>query len=85
MGLLQRVVAPEALRSEAEALARRLCRNGPLAVRSTKEVAYRALHLPFAEAVRMGEALRRLALQSEDAREGPRAFREKRKPQFTGR
>ncbi len=84
MGLLNRVVPHEALASEAEALAQRLCRNGPLAVRCTKEVAYRSLNLPFADAVRMGEGLRRLALQSEDAREGPRAFREKRDPQFRG-
>ena len=85
MGLAQRVVPHDAVRAEAEALARRLCRNGPLAVRCTKEMAYRGLQLPFADAVRMGESLRRVATSSEDAREGPRAFRENREPQFKGR
>ncbi len=85
MGLLNRVVSHDSLPAEAEALARRLCRNGPLAVRCTKEVAVRSHDMPFDEAVRMGESLRRLALQSEDAREGPLAFREKREPQFKGR
>ena len=85
MGLLTRVVPAERLRDEAEALARRLCRNGPLAVRATKEVVYRSLNLPFADAVRMGESLRRLVNASEDAREGPRAFQEKREAQFKGR
>lgn len=85
MGLVHRVVPPEQLRAEAEGLARRLCRNGPLAVRCTKEVAVRSFDMPFTEAVRMGEALRRLALQSEDVAEGVRAYLEKREPRFTGR
>ncbi len=85
MGLVHRVVPHDRVQAEAESLAQRLCRNGPLAVRCTKEVAVRSLDMPFAEAVRMGEALRRLALQSEDAVEGIQAYLEKREPHFTGR
>jgi len=44
----------------------------------------RSLDMPFAEAVRMGEALRRLALQSEDAVEGVQAYLEKREPGSRG-
>jgi 1,4-dihydroxy-2-naphthoyl-CoA synthase len=41
--------------------------------------------LPLPDAVRMGEAIRRLARTADDAKEGPRAFAEKRKPIWTGR
>jgi enoyl-CoA hydratase/carnithine racemase len=85
MGLVNRVVAHDSLMAEATAWAERLARNGPLAVRATKEAASRGQQLPFADAVRLGESLRRLATAGEDAREGPQAFLEKREPRFTGK
>ncbi len=84
MGLVNRVVPHEQVKAEAQNLAKRLARNGPVAMRCTKEVAVRSLDLPFSEAVRMGEAMRQLALQSEDVAEGVRAYLEKREPRFTG-
>jgi E-phenylitaconyl-CoA hydratase len=85
MGLLWRVVPHEQLMDEARALARRLCQSAPLAVRATKEVAWLGQDLPFVHAIRFGETMRRVAGATEDAREGPGAYREKREPEWKGR
>ncbi len=84
MGLVRWVVPHDDLMKEANDLAHRLCRSAPLAVRATKEVAKRGLRLPFADAVRFGETMRRVAADTEDAREGLSAAREKRPPTWRG-
>lgn len=84
-GFVNQVVPGEQLMAEAQNLAERLCRNGPLAMKVTKEVLVRGQRMPLSEAWRLGEALRAHARQTEDAREGPRAFVDKRPAQFKGR
>jgi len=85
MGLAWKVVPHDDLMSEARALAERLCLAAPLAVRATKEVAAHGQQLPFVDAVRFGETMRRVAGVTEDAREGMAASREKRVPEWKGR
>jgi enoyl-CoA hydratase/carnithine racemase len=85
VGLVSRLVPPEDLSRTAQAMAERIGENGPLAVRLTKEVALRALYLPTEDVVAYRNAVSALLALSEDAKEGPRAFSEKRKPQFKGR
>jgi len=84
IGLAGRVVPRAALLDEARALARRLCQGAPLAVRAVKEMAYRGQYLPWVDAVRMGETMRRVAAQTDDAREGMAAAREGREPRWQG-
>jgi enoyl-CoA hydratase/carnithine racemase len=84
MGLVNKVVAHEDLLAEAGRWAERLARNAPQAVAATKEVAVRAQAMSFADALRMGEAMRKIAGSTDDAREGVRAFREKRDPEYHG-
>ncbi len=68
MGLVWKVVPHDDLMTEADALAARLLRAAPLAVRATKEIARRGLDTNLVDAVRFGEAIRRVAAQSEDAK-----------------
>ena len=85
IGLAGWVVPRDELLAEARRLADRLCQGAPLAVRAVKEMAYRGQTLPWVDAVRMGETMRRVALNTEDAAEGMRAAREGRAPEWKGR
>jgi enoyl-CoA hydratase/carnithine racemase len=84
MGLVNKVAPHDDLLPEARRWADRIARNAPQAMAATKEVAVRSQALPFTEALRMGEAMRKLAGGTDDAREGVRAFREKRDPDYHG-
>ena len=85
IGLVTRVVALQDLRDEALSVASAIAENGPLAVRAAKAAIWRGLHLPLEEGLRLEQYLAEPVRQSEDAQEGPRAFLEKRKPEFKGR
>jgi E-phenylitaconyl-CoA hydratase len=85
MGLAWKVVPRGELMAEARRLAQRLLEAAPLAARATKEVAARGRYLPWAEAVRFGETMRRVAAATEDAAEGMAAAREGRPPRWQGR
>ncbi len=85
MGLAWKVVPHEQLMDEAHALAERLLKSAPLAVRATKEVAWRGSQMPLVEAIRFGETMRRVSRATEDAREGPAAYRERRQPEWKAR
>ena len=83
IGLVNQVVPAEELMPTAFKLAETICKNGPLAVRTAKEIAVRSLGLESGFVLE--KALGARVMASEDAKEGPRAFAEKRKPRFTGR
>ena len=85
MGLLNYVVPAEKLLPRALELAARLAENGPLAVRKIKEGVLRASGLPLDQAYQIENEVSAAVMRSEDAREGPRAFAEKRRPRFSGR
>ncbi|MDX6741461.1 enoyl-CoA hydratase-related protein [Actinocorallia sp. A-T 12471] len=85
MGLVNKVVPEEALLDEAFDYAARITRNAPLAVRATKRSALQGLGMDLREAYRNESRISKEIFATEDAREGPRAFAEKRQPRWTGR
>jgi enoyl-CoA hydratase len=85
IGLVNRVVPAARLLDEAEGLARRMAANAPLALRATLEAVNGGLDRPLAEAQEGEAALFGELLSTEDAREGTRAFLEKRPARFAGR
>jgi enoyl-CoA hydratase len=84
MGFVNAVVPRAALMDKALEYAGKLASNGPLAVRKIKEGVLRSSGLPMAEALAIEDEVSAVVMTSKDAREGPRAFAEKRKPVFTG-
>jgi len=85
LGLINRVVpGPEVLQA-AEEMANTLLEMGPLAIRFAKEASMRGLDMPLADGLELESEFMRKTLLSEDAVEGPRAFAEKRKPNFKAR
>ena len=85
IGLAWRIHPHDQLLDEAHALAERLTRGAPLAIRATNEMAHRGRRLPWTDAVRMGETMRRLVGASDDAAEGRAAWAERRDPEWRGR
>jgi enoyl-CoA hydratase/carnithine racemase len=85
LGLVSRLVESIELLPTAEAIAHRIATNGPLAVKVSKELAWRGLYQHPEEALRFYATVTALIHQTEDSKEGPRAFAEKRTPQFKDR
>jgi enoyl-CoA hydratase len=85
MGLLNEIVPRHRLRARAQDWAERIVANAPLAIAATKESALRGLAAgTLEEAYRIEARLSRAVLESDDAREGPLAFTEKRAPRWSG-
>jgi E-phenylitaconyl-CoA hydratase len=85
IGLVNRVVPAADLMAEAEALAERICANAPLSTRAIKEAAYRGINATLEDGLRIESFLSRIIRTTDDSREGPRAFAEKRPAAFKGR
>ena len=84
-GLVNKVVPKEDLMTTAYAYARRIAANAPLAVQAAKELAVRSRDMDLATGLRFEAVINRMLASTEDAKEGPAAFAEKRVPNFKGK
>src|ERR1700733_791892 len=84
-GLVNALTAPGESLAGARALAARITANGPLAVAATKEIITKAADWTFEEGWDGQQSILGPVFASQDAREGARAFAEKRAPQWKGR
>ena len=84
LGLVNHVVPDGQALAKANEVANRIAENGPLAVKAILATLRETEMLPENEAFEIEQRHGMLAMMSKDAAEGPRAFLEKRKPNFTG-
>jgi enoyl-CoA hydratase len=84
LGFLNRVVPRDKLMEEAERFARIIADNGPLAVTAIKKAVLQNIGLTIPEGLAKEEEIAAPVFMTRDAQEGPRAFKEKRKPQYKG-
>lgn len=85
LGLINHVLPAQEVLPRALALAQRIADNGPLAVQAVKRTVRATSGLALDQAYAIENEAKRLVMASQDAREGPRAFMEKRAARFTGR
>jgi enoyl-CoA hydratase len=85
MGLLNAVVPRDELLDAAYGFARRMTANAPLAVQATKQSVWEGLGMNLSDAYKNESRLSSTIFQTEDAKEGPKAFAEKRPPNWQGK
>jgi len=84
LGVVNEVVAPDKLLDAAQGWAEQILKCAPISVRASKEAALRGLETGLDEAIHTDFPLSKAMRESEDFVEGPRAFAEKRPPNWKG-
>ena len=85
IGLVNHIYEPAELLPAAEALAKKIIANAPIAVKYTMEAIERGMEMPQEEGLFLEATLFGLSCATEDMREGTKAFLEKRKAEFKGK
>jgi enoyl-CoA hydratase len=84
MGLITEIVDRDQLLDRAQELADKICKLAPLAVQAIKRTALQTEHMSWPDAFAFEDKEAKMVMMTKDAREGPKAFMEKRKPNFLG-
>ena len=83
VGLINKIVPQDQLLAEAENIALRICELGPMAVQGMKEAMVRASNLDYTAVDQITDSVQTRVMNSEDRKEGGRAFVEKRKAEWS--
>jgi enoyl-CoA hydratase/carnithine racemase len=75
----------ESLMDETRAFCARLAEGPAVAIQLAKRLAYRSMDATLDQALDLAQSAMVISQSTEDAKEGPRAFTERRKPNFQGR
>lgn len=85
IGLVNQVVPYDQLNSAGEKMAQSFLKGAPLALRYIKDAIYKGMDMTFEQGLRYESDLQSMVMQTEDAKEGPKAFVEKRPANWKGR
>ncbi|MDY6892653.1 MAG: enoyl-CoA hydratase-related protein [Chloroflexota bacterium] len=85
IGLVNQVVPAAELMDAAYKMAEKILDCAPLAIQAIKEVVTKTIEMPLKEGLEKQMTIGPNVMGSQDAAEGPRAFAEKRKPQWSGK
>jgi enoyl-CoA hydratase len=85
IGFLNYVVPADQVMTKAMEIAEKIAANGPIAVKAIRKSARACLGVPEREALKIESEISGPVFQTEDAKEGPAAFMQKRKPAYKGR
>jgi enoyl-CoA hydratase/carnithine racemase len=83
--LVNHVVPPEEVMPKAQEIARKITANAPLSIAAIKDASVNGAAMDLERRVAYAHAKRDLVLNTEDAKEGVKAFAEKRAPVWKGR
>lgn len=85
IGYLLRVYPADQLLAETQSFAKQIAQGPGVAIQLAKRLVYRSLETDLDHALDLAQSAMAIASSTEDAREGPRAFTERRPPRFQGR
>lgn len=83
LGYVDELVEPDALQMTARGIAADICENSPHAVSLSQQAVWSSVEMPYSQAVEYGWALIRVHWNHPDFKEGPKAFAERREPEWT--